>query len=159
MRRLIFVLLGVVVGFVIGSGAIAGLNYWAQTRAPTGPHPHVAYLKSAIAAGGSSIDFKDLNSGEWSWLCLYGVDQKPLDSVERRLGERKEDYPIAPEIRRWFGGDKGPASLGPDEGALAVVDPQGFVAITRFAGFPTIARLTEPACAERSQPVVSLTAK
>lgn len=159
MRRLIYVVLGVVMGFVIGSAAIAGINYWNIGRPPVGPHPHVAFLRLATGTGSDKIDFTELNGRDWSWLCLYGADQRPLESMKTRLAERREDYPIAPEIAALFGGERGPASLGPDEGALGVVDPQGYVSLVRFGGLPAVAALKAPVCREPADPVVALPAR
>ncbi|MEJ1160972.1 hypothetical protein [Prosthecomicrobium sp. N25] len=157
MRRLFQVVLGAIVGFVLATLINAGLLYYRAGWATPVPHQHIAYVSQALGAAQDRIDFSGINDGEWSWLCLFGGGTQPILFMRTEAARRGESVEIPSEVGRlFFNGEKEPGALGPDDGALSVVDPLGNLSMVRFTGLPPIAGLKGPVCTDRKNPVVSL---
>jgi hypothetical protein len=157
MRRLLLVLLGAVVGFVIATAINAALLFGRPGSAGPVPHKHIGFLSQALDATPDKIDFTALNDGYWNWLCLFGAKTQPILFMRTEAARRGETVEIPTEVGRlFFNGEKEPGALGPEDGALSVVDDLGNLSMVRFTGLKPIAALKGPVCTDRKNPLVTL---
>lgn len=156
MQRILLTLVGVVIGFVLASAARSAWFYYEDTYGPPPPHPHIGFLIQATAVDPSRIDFTTLNDGAWRWLCLFGPRTEPLPFITSDLSRRGHAVSIPPSMAALFGDGSG--TLGPGEGAFAVLDEGENLSIVRFSGLEPVAKLERPICTDKQTPVVSLAA-
>ncbi len=152
MRRVLLLLLGIVVGFAIASGAVVLFDTLSPKRPQRVVHPHIAFLQHATGISADIIDFSSLNDGYWRWLCLFGAGAEPVAFVKGEAGRRGEPVEIGSELAQSFP----PGALPAGSGALSVVDDLGSVSLVRFTGMASVDGLKGPVCTDRKNPVVTL---